>query len=174
MRQRNVADQKNASATNSANAPGTTSARKSREQWRRLSWLTEAQAALGWGVILILAALLGLIYLSQTSRIATVGRRVQSLQEELDELQRTNATLERKIAEAQSLERLQREAARLGFVPADPEAIEYIIVENYPVMPAAERPTETELRAPPESMGQALWLLLRSSITDLMRGESRH
>ncbi len=181
MKRENVANQKTASATNSATAsgaavaaaPGTASARKVRDQWRRLSRLTEAQAALGWGIILILVAVLGLIYLSQTSRIAMVGRRVQFLQEDLDVLQRNNAALERKIAEAQSLERLQREAVRLGFVPADPEAIEYIIVENYPVMPAAEKSAETVLRAPPETMSQALWLLLRSSMTDFMRGESR-
>lgn len=168
MVQGNVADQQ----LNSTSVDATKTGRKAREQWRRLNWLTEAQAALGWGIILILAALLGLIYLSQTSRIATIGRRVQFLQEDLDELQRINATLERKIAEAQSLERLQREALRLGFVPANPEAIEYIIVENYPVLPELEKPADTVLRPPPDSMGEALWLLLQSSITDLMRGES--
>ncbi len=47
------------------------------EALKKLPWLTEAQAALGWGIILILIALLGAIYLSQTSRIAIVGRLVQ-------------------------------------------------------------------------------------------------
>ena len=55
-------------------------ARQTREQLKRLNALTEAQAALGWGVILLLAALLGTVYVSQASRIATVGRRVQILQ----------------------------------------------------------------------------------------------
>lgn len=148
------------------------SARKAREHLRRLSWLTEAQAALGWAIILILIAMLGAIYLSQTSRIATVGRRVQFLQEDLNNLKRENATLERQIAEAQSLERLQKEALRLGFFQASPEAIEYLVIENYP---AETAPTvePTPLPPPPvDTMEEALWLAIRDSITSLMRGQS--
>ncbi len=148
------------------------SARKAREHLRRLSWLTEAQAALGWGIILILAALLGVIYLSQSSRIATVGRRVQFLQERLDTLHRENSTLERKIAEAQSLTRLQQEAIRLGFAQASPDAIEYLIVENFPAstpMPITYVPTP---QPPAETMTEALWFAIRGSITGLIRGEA--
>lgn len=148
------------------------SARKVRERLRRLSWLTEAQAVLGWGIILILVALLGAIYLSQSSRVATVGRRVQFLQEELNTLHRENAILERKIAEAQSLERLQREAIRLGFAHASPNAIEYIIVEDFPVsLPAPVEP-EPIPQPPAETMGEALWLVLEDSFTGLIRGEA--
>ena len=108
-------------------------ARQTREQLKRLNALTEAQAALGWGVILVLAALLGTVYVSQASRIASVGRQVQILQNELTELKRQNNDLERDIAAAQALDRLQAEAVRLGFVEADPDDIEYIIVPDYPV-----------------------------------------
>lgn len=150
-----------------------TSARQARERSRRLGWLTEAQAALGWGIILILAALLGVIYLSQASRIATVGRRVQFLQEDLDGLRRDNAVLERLIAESQSLEYLQAEAQRLGFVEADPEAIEYLIVPDYPV---ATPKSEPPLLPPPpaaETMREAIWLAVKGSVTNLVRGEAR-
>jgi len=150
-----------------------------REQVKRLNWLTEAQAALGWGLILILAALLGAIYLGQTSRIAGVGRRVQVLQNELESLKRENAALEREIAEAQSLERLRQEAVRLGFVQSQPTDIEYVIVPDYP---ADSRPAANEVAAtatpvptpvaPPETIGDALWLSLETTIADLMRGEA--
>ncbi|MEZ4641880.1 MAG: hypothetical protein R3E31_03925 [Chloroflexota bacterium] len=154
--------------------PERKSARRAREDSRRLGSLTEAQAALGWGIILILVALLGVIYLSQTSRIASVGRRVQFLQEELDNLRRDNASLERQIAESQSLEYLQGEAARLGFQQADPDSIEYVIVLDYPVAtPVNPLPTATPIAAPPETIRDALWLSMRSSVTNLMRGESR-
>ncbi|MCA9969310.1 MAG: hypothetical protein KC425_03795 [Anaerolineales bacterium] len=150
------------------------SARQARERSRRLGWLTEAQAALGWGIILILAALLGVIYLSQTSRIATVGRRVQFLQEELDALRRQNAALERQIAEAQSLEYLQAEAQHLGFGEANPEAIEYLIVPDYPQAPSEPMlPAATPQPPPAKTMGEALWLAVRGSVTDLMRGEAQ-
>ena len=149
------------------------SARSARERTRRLGWLTEVQAALGWGIILVLIALLGVIYLSQASSIATVGRRVQYLQNDLDRLRRENASLERKIAEAQSLERLQQEAARLGFAPPNPETIEYLIIPDYPVATPSALPAPAPLQPPPETMEEALWLSIRQSVTGLVRGESR-
>lgn len=153
-------------------------ARQTREQLKRLNALTEAQAALGWGVILVLAALLGTIYVSQASRIASVGRRVQILQNELIELKRENNDLERDIAAAQSLDRLQAEAIRLGFVEADPNDIEYIIVPEYPVDleendPLEILPTATAVPPPAETAREALWLYLNERFTDFIKGEAR-
>lgn len=149
---------------------------KKAEKARRLLWLTEAQAALGWGVILILVALLGAIYLNQASRIATIGRRVQSLQIQVDNVKRENASREREIAQAQSLDRLQSEATRLGFRRARPNDIEYVIVPDYPVAPPA--PLLIASAPPPpaaeaiERIQDALWLALRASMTNLIRGEA--
>lgn len=152
-------------------------ARQTREQIKRLNALTEAQAALGWGVILVLAALLGTIYVSQASRIASVGRRVQILQNELTELKRQNNDLERDIAAAQALDRLQAEAIRLGFVEADPTDIEYIIVPEYPVEevtdPLEILPTEPAVPPPAETVREALWLYLSDRFSDFIRGEAR-
>lgn len=151
-------------------------ARHSRDQLRRFRTLTEAQAVLGWAVILVLAALVGAIYVSQASRTASVGRRIQIMQAEMETLKRENAALERQIAEAQQLQRLQAEAARLGFVPADPDDIEYIIVPNYPAinstaisMPAA---TAVPLPPPPDTINNALWLALRGRISGFVQGEA--
>ena len=69
----------------------TNSMRQKREKVKRLNWLTEAQAAIGWGIILVLVAVLGTIYLNQASHIAVTGRRVQMMQNELDTLKRDNA-----------------------------------------------------------------------------------
>lgn len=153
-------------------------ARQTREQLKRLNALTEAQAALGWGVILVLAALLGTIYVSQASRIASVGRRVQILQNELTELKRENNDLERDIAAAQALDRLQAEAIRLGFVEADPNDIEYIIIPEYPVDlvendPLEILPTATAVPPPAETAKEALWFYLNERFTDFIKGEAR-
>lgn len=152
-------------------------ARQTRDQIKRLNALTEAQAALGWGVILVLAALLGTVYVSQASRIASVGRQVQILQNDLTELKRQNNDLEREIAAAQSLDRLQAETIRLGFVEASPDDIEYIIVPDYPAEsidtnPLEILPTVTAVPPPAETVRQAIWLYLRGQFSDFIRGEA--
>jgi hypothetical protein len=136
-------------------------------------WLTEAQAALSWGVILFLAALVGAIYLFQASRIASVGREVQGLQWELDEVKRVNNELERDIAEAQSLDRLEEEIKALGFIRARPEDVEYLVIPDFPAEKVVADADETvSIKDPVESIGEALWLSIESSINDLIRGES--
>ena len=144
-----------------------------KEKRRNRFWLTEAQAALSWGIILALGALLGTIYLYQASRIATVGRHVQDLQNELDDVKRVNSELDREIAERQSLERLQSEAERLGFVRARPEDIEYLIVPDYPtaINQTSGQP-EPEQPVPVETFTEGLMLAFRASVSDLVRGES--
>lgn len=149
------------------------SGREKRQRAKRLGILSDAQVAVGWFVILALAALVGTIYLSQASSIASTGRKVQLLQNKLNDLKRENAELERDIAEAQSLERLQQEAARLGFVRAEPDDMEYVVVTEYPV---ETRPPETPAPpapAPAQTMGEALWLALRGSVNGLVTGQSR-
>ena len=161
--------------------PGMKSSRQARELARRLGKLTEAQAALGWAVILLLAAILGAIYLNQASRIATVGRRVQIEQSDLETLKRDNNELERQIAEGQSLEKLQQRAVALGFRPATSDEIEYLVIPNYPVAtvePPLERvqtavsPPEIATPTPVVTMRQSLWQALINSTQNLVRGES--
>lgn len=156
------------------------SGRKKRQLARRLGILTDAQVAMGWFVILALAALVGAIYLNQASDIATTGRRVQILQNSLADLKRDNGALERTIAEAQSLERLQQEAARLGFVRATPEDMEYLVVTEYPARPTGTSAPATDTAdalppqasAPAQSIGEAIFLALRSSVSDMVMGQS--
>ncbi len=149
--------------------------RNSREQTRRLNWLTEAQAATGWGIILILVALLGTIYLRQASQIAAVGRHVQIIQINLADIKRSNAELEKEIAEEQSLDRLQAEAIRLGFLPAGPEDIEYLIVPDYPLIDEDAEVVETavSVSTPADTFSKALWLHFRNRFGSFIRGEAR-
>lgn len=150
--------------------------RRTRAQLKRLTRLTEFQAVLGWGVILVIAALLGTIFLRQSSRIANTGRQVQILQNRLIDLKRENSAFEKQIAEAQSLERLQSEVIRLGFIPAQPGDIEYVIVPNYPVVetavPDLPAPDVETAVTPPATIQEALWLAINDSINYLIRGEA--
>jgi hypothetical protein len=153
--------------------------RQKRERSKRLNWLTEAQAALGWGIILALVAVLGAIYLSQASRIAVTGRQVQMMQNELETLKRDNAAIEKSIAESQSLDRLQIRAREMGFVSAQPENIEYLVIPDYPSTTAVPstiqlqpEPATTPTIQPLETMEEALWLRIRQSVGSLIQGEA--
>jgi hypothetical protein len=155
----------------------TTTMKRKRDKNKRLSWLTEAQAAVGWGIILVLVAILGTVYLSQASRTAVAGRRVQIRQNELDELKRENANLDKKIAEAQSLEKLQIQAQAMGFVQAQPENIDYLVIPDYPVETAvpptiSATPAAEETVSPPDTMEEALILAFQNSVSSLIEGSA--
>jgi len=83
------------------------------------------------GLLLALVGLLAALYLAQASEIATTGRRIESLRQQRDELQRENAELLDQVAIEGSLPRLQERAARLGFAPA--AQIEYLRVTAIPL-----------------------------------------
>ncbi len=151
------------------------SSRQTREITRKLRKLTEVQAAVGWGLILLVMALLGVIYLNQSSKIAAVGRQVQELRAEINTVQRENSEIEREIAEAQSLSRIQEEAEKLGFVRAESIYVEYLVIPPFTTMTdsSEERQIKNQTDAPPlESFQDALLLTVKSAINDLMEGES--
>lgn len=142
------------------------------ENRRSLLRLTEAQAALSWGIILAIGMLVGGIYLFQASRIATTGRQVQGLQRDLNEIKRINNELERDIAEAQSLDRLQNDALRLGFTRTQPENVEYLVVPEYPEnTPTLEVEPAIAVDLP-ETFSEAVWLSLKTSLGGFNRGVS--
>jgi len=144
-----------------------------KERKKSILWLTEAQVALSWGVLLTLAALVGAIYLYQTSRIAESGRRVQRLQIDLDDTKQRNIELERDIAEAQSLDRLQEDSLKQGFTRASPEDVEYVVIPNFPEAgPEASTPENVLQGEPAENMVEAIWLAIQNSVGDLIHGES--
>jgi len=64
-----------------------------KERKRSLLWLTEAQAALSWGILLTMAALVGAIYLFQTTGIATAGYEGESTAAFLDKIRQSGATV---------------------------------------------------------------------------------
>jgi hypothetical protein len=155
----------------------TTSMKRKRSSNKRVTWLTEAQAAVGWGIILVLVAILGTVYLSQASRTAVAGRRVQIRQNELDDMKRENAELEKKIAEAQSLEDLQAKAQAMGFIQAQPENIEYLSIPDFPAETAvppiiSATPESVELVPPPDTMEEALILAFQASVSSLIEGSA--
>ena len=151
------------------------SSRQTREIARRFNKLTEVQAAVGWGLILLVIALLGVIYLNQSSKIAAVGRHVQELQLEVKATQRENSDIEREIAEAQSLERIQKEAERMGFVRAQSIYVDYLVIPPFTTMTTEQEERFVQSQStmlPVDTIQEALKLTVRAAINNLMEGES--
>jgi hypothetical protein len=133
--------------------------------FKRAPSLFRAQAALGWGVAVALMTLLGVVYLTLGSDSVVAGYHIQQMTWKLTTLQRENAQLEAEIAEFGAVRDLQNRARAMGFVPAGPEEIEYLRVDNYPPTPGDGVPEPT--RKEPDSIGarESWWRRLTVGFT---------
>jgi uncharacterized protein (DUF3084 family) len=97
----------------------------------RSRWRPQRQA-LALGVLsLFVAIIIGALYLSQSSSSSAVGRQLEILISQRDDLEQANEQLRAEIASLQSMPRLEQRAQELGFVPADVSDIEYLVVDGY-------------------------------------------
>ncbi len=80
---------------------------------------------------LIVVALVAGIYLSVTARAATIGRNIQALRFQIEELERENADLESQLALLTSNSEMQKRAQELGFYPVDVEDILFVVIPGY-------------------------------------------
>lgn len=98
------------------------------------------------GFVLALVSLLSLLYLSQTSSVAITGYDVQELAAQKELWQLRNDQLRLQIAEAQSVDRIEREARlRLGMGP--PERVVFVRQPATQKRPASPRPDDDLDRA---------------------------
>ena len=97
----------------------------------RSRWRPQRQA-LALGVLgLFVAIIIGGLYLSQSSSSSAIGRQLENLIAERDDLEQANEQLRAEIASLQSMPRLEARAQELGFVAADGSNIEYLVVDGY-------------------------------------------
>jgi hypothetical protein len=87
-----------------------------------------------------LLALLGMIYLTQSSQATMTGTRTLELQEKYERLRRENAQLEYEIAVLTTPDKIAERARRLGLRPATITQTTYIVIKNYPVASAKPAP----------------------------------
>jgi hypothetical protein len=77
--------------------------------------------------ILLAGCLVAMVYLLQTSGVATAGYDIQSLQMQRDDWQLRNEQLRFELAKRRSLTWIEAEATgRLGMVRAEPTALAYL------------------------------------------------
>jgi hypothetical protein len=122
----------------------------SHSQWiqhalRTAPWRRQSQLAAVIALALIVAIIIGALYLAQATSIATTGRQNETLRSYRDQLVRENEQIRADIAEMRSVPRLLGRSQELGFVYANTETIEYLIVEGYmPEQPPSVAPLQPE------------------------------
>ena len=80
---------------------------------------------------LVAVSMVAGIYLNITVRATLAGREIQLLQSNLIDDRRANSDLETQLAGLTSVESMRLRAEALGFQPANPEDITYIVVPGY-------------------------------------------
>ncbi|MFW5708726.1 MAG: hypothetical protein ACOCX5_00765 [Chloroflexota bacterium] len=112
---------------------------------RRSGWQPQRQVVALATLGFVLALIFGGVYLSQVVSEATTNRRLDTLLDQRDDLERENEQLRAEIASFKSVPNLQARAESLGFVAADPAQIEYLVVEEFrPFVADTVAPIEVE------------------------------
>jgi hypothetical protein len=96
----------------------------------------EGRATFGMLIMLVVLSLLGWIYLTQASHVATTSRRIEELQIDKARLEQQNLELRVEIATLESVSRLAERAQELGFQTAALDDAEFLVAA-VPAEPAA-------------------------------------
>ncbi|MCC7362238.1 MAG: hypothetical protein IT317_22325 [Anaerolineales bacterium] len=118
--------------------------------FREAPWRTQTQAVAVVSILLLVVAIIGGFYLTVASRAATAGRDLQQLELQKTALLQANSELLAQLAELRSVDRLAARAQTLGFVPANPEQIDYLKVAEYPYMAQTSAPPRAAAPAQPK------------------------
>src|SRR5438067_12472274 len=98
---------------------------------RPMPWRTQTQTAAIIALVLIVAIIIGALYLAQATVTATTGRELEDLSGTRDYLQRANEDLVAQIANKRSITNLRGRAQELGYSPVTVDQIEYLVVNGY-------------------------------------------
>ncbi len=94
-------------------------------------WADQRQLFATLGLLVVIGAVIGALYLIQTTTTTTTARELLAMDAYRQQLERDNELLRGDIAEQQSLPRLMTRAAELGFRSAQDDEIMYLIVDGY-------------------------------------------
>ncbi|MBM3152039.1 MAG: hypothetical protein FJZ96_07540 [Chloroflexi bacterium] len=121
--------------------------------YRQALWRTQRQWIGLFLISLVVVAMVAAVYLSVTARAGIAGRQILMLQEEIAAHERTNADLETELASLSSTAAMQERAAELGYRPAEPADLTYVVVPGYSVPTGLAIVVEGEERSGPLAVG---------------------
>lgn len=101
------------------------------QAYSQAPWRKQLQIIGLFLLALVFIALVAGIYLNVTARAASVGRDIQGMQRNIDELQDANADLQSKLAFMTSTSEMQRRARDLGFKSIETDQTLFLSVPDY-------------------------------------------
>ncbi len=109
-------------------------------------WRTQTQSIAIIALGLVVAIIIGALYLAQATVTATTGRQLEQLSATRDFLQRAIDDASSEIALKRNINTLRGRAQALGFASVGPDKMEYLVVDGY--SPARATPTPAATAAP--------------------------
>ncbi len=94
-------------------------------------WRIQRQVVALAGLGLFIAIIIGTLYLAQSASVATLGRQLEALIAQRNDLEQTNEQLRSEIASYRTVSRLLARARELGFEDAKESQIQYLYVDGY-------------------------------------------
>lgn len=101
------------------------------QAYQHAPWRVQLQFIGLFLLVLVMIAVVAGIYLNVTARADTVGREIQTLQDDILAIQRVNADLETNLALLTSATTMEERAKELGFRHLDPDEVNYVSVTGY-------------------------------------------
>lgn len=115
-----------------------------------------------YGLVLALAVLIALLYLSQYALLAHLNLQINSMKGRIETLERENRDLERQAAHLASLERIERVAREeLGMLPC--QQVRYLAVADSPSPANTPESHTQELKGDETVPRLAGWLRLKTA-----------
>jgi cell division protein FtsL len=105
--------------------------RRRTQAFKQAPWRAQIRFTGRTLVWLIVVLLVGGMYLAVSSRVASAGQEVLTLDRQRAELQRENAELTASLAGLTTPQRLMERALEMGFEPVTADQISYVVVPGY-------------------------------------------
>ncbi len=142
---------------------------------RQANWRVQRQWIGLFLLALVTVAMVAGIYLNITVRATLAGREIQMLQSDITTNTRGNSDLETQLAGLSSVESVQKRADAMGFQPADPGDIVYVMVPGYSPQRAVNLSSPQENSAPPlyllPAYSESLFDWLSRSLASSAKGQ---
>lgn len=98
---------------------------------RQAHWRVQRQWIGVFLLGLVAVSMVAGLYLNITVRATLAGHEIQGLRSQFIVDQQDNSDLETQLAGLTSVESMQKRAEAMGFQPANPEDITYVVVDGY-------------------------------------------